>query len=83
MGEPGGLPSMGSHRVGHDWSDLAVAAAVSLRTASVYFLFFGLAEADSNVLKIDLTEEVFIQKDKMLPGLIYANTLELLQSSFH
>ena len=26
-GEPGRLPSMGSHRVGHDWSDLAVAAA--------------------------------------------------------
>jgi len=26
-GEPGGLLSMGSHRVGHDWSDLAVAAA--------------------------------------------------------
>ena len=22
-GEPGGLPSMGLHRVGHDWSDLA------------------------------------------------------------
>ena len=27
MGEPGGLPSMGPHRVGHDWSDLAAAAA--------------------------------------------------------
>ena len=27
-GEPGGLPSMGSHRVGHDWSDLAAAVAV-------------------------------------------------------
>ena len=27
-GEPGGLPSMGSHRVGHDWSDLAAAAAI-------------------------------------------------------
>ena len=26
-GEPGGLPSMGSHRVGQDWSDLAAAAA--------------------------------------------------------
>ena len=26
-GEPGGLPSMGSHRVGHDRSDLAAAAA--------------------------------------------------------
>ena len=25
MGEPGGLPSMGSHGVGHDWSDLAAA----------------------------------------------------------
>ena len=23
VGEPGGLPSLGSHRVGHDWSDLA------------------------------------------------------------
>ena len=28
MGEPGGLPSMGSHRVGHDWSDLAAVAAM-------------------------------------------------------
>ena len=28
-GEPGGLPSMGSHRVGHDGSDLAAAAALS------------------------------------------------------
>ena len=26
-GEPGGLPSMGSHRVGHELSDLAAAAA--------------------------------------------------------
>ena len=29
-GQPGGLPSMGSHRVGHDWSDLAVAPAAFL-----------------------------------------------------
>ena len=27
-GEPGGLPSMGSHRVGHDRSDLAAAAVI-------------------------------------------------------
>ena len=26
-GEPGGLPSMGLHRVGHNWLDLAAAAA--------------------------------------------------------
>ena len=30
MVEPDGLPSMGSHRVGHDWSDLAVAAGTNL-----------------------------------------------------
>ena len=28
-GEPGGLPTMGSHRVRHDWNDLAAAAAES------------------------------------------------------
>ena len=28
-GEPGGLPSMGSHRVGHDLSDLAAAASTN------------------------------------------------------
>ena len=28
-GEPDGLPSMGSHRVRHDWSDLAAAAAAA------------------------------------------------------
>ena len=30
--EPGGLPSMRSHRVGHDWSDLAAAAATKTVT---------------------------------------------------
>ena len=33
-GEPGGLPSIGSHTVGHDWSDLAVAAAVEKQPVS-------------------------------------------------
>ena len=28
-GEPGGLPSMGSHRVRHNWSELAAAAAAT------------------------------------------------------
>ena len=35
--EPGGLPSMGSHRVGHYWSDLAAAAA---RDINIYFLLY-------------------------------------------
>ena len=33
-GEPGGLPSVGLHRVGHDWSNLAVAAG------RLYFMTF-------------------------------------------
>ena len=36
MGEPDGLPSMGSHRVGHDWSNLAAAAAL-LRICQIFF----------------------------------------------
>ena len=43
MGEPGGLPSMGSHRVGHDWSDLAAAAAamcVYIYTLHIYHILF-------------------------------------------
>ena len=35
-GEPGGLPSMGSHRVEHDCSDLAAAAAASKLCLKVY-----------------------------------------------
>ena len=31
-GESGGLPSVGSHRVGHDRSDLAAAAAAEMGT---------------------------------------------------
>ena len=30
MGEPGGLPPMGLHRVRHDWSDFAAAAEINL-----------------------------------------------------
>ena len=39
MGEPGGLPSMGLHRVGDDWSDLAAAAAAlwqKINTEDIY-----------------------------------------------
>ena len=32
-GEPGGLLSMGSHRVGHDWGDLAAAAEYNVMVA--------------------------------------------------
>ena len=37
MGEPGGLPSMGSHRVGHDWGDLA--AVLQSKASFLWCLF--------------------------------------------
>ena len=43
MGKPGGLLSMGSHSVGHDWSDLAAAAAAS-RRYDMNELFFNLGK---------------------------------------
>ena len=39
-GEPGGQPSMGSHRVGHDWSDLAAAAALFSLPSPTFTLLF-------------------------------------------
>ena len=44
MGEPGRLPSMGSHRVGHDWSDLA---AVTLCTLLLFPHTMSILQADS------------------------------------
>ena len=38
MREPGGLPSMGSHRVGHDWSHLAAAAVLFMKEESCHYL---------------------------------------------
>ena len=40
-GEPGGRPSVGSYRVGHDWSDLAAAAAGKVYVTEWHDSFFG------------------------------------------
>ena len=37
MGEPGVLPSRGSHRVRHDWSNLTAAAAAAAAVADPDF----------------------------------------------
>ena len=57
-GEPGGLPSMGLHRVRHDWSDLAAAAA-------------GVAEwrASSLTCLIPLPRETFLRSRSRKPQL--------------
>ena len=45
-GEPGGLPSMGSHRVGHDGSDLAAAAAAHVM---VWMVLEGITLSERNL----------------------------------
>ena len=51
MAEPGGLPSMGLHRFGHNWSDLAAAAAV-------LSIFYSYKKSHRN--KINLREEEIV-----------------------
>ena len=50
-GEPGWLPSMGSHRVGHDWSDSAAAAAVFhyIHIPHLFYPFFIPSSADGHL----------------------------------
>jgi len=56
--KPGGLPSMGSHRVGHDWSDLAAVA---------------VAVADSVLKSRDITlpTKVHLVKATVFPVVMY------------
>ena len=56
MGEPGGLPSMGSHRVGHDLRDLAAAAAYTQHIhrhtcASIFSVFTNTSVQFSSVTR--------------------------------
>ena len=57
-GEPGGLPSMGSHRVGHDWSNLAAAA-----TFPVYRCFTLLANNMTAMIDTEAEIPIFWPPD--------------------
>ena len=48
MGEPGGLPSMGSHRVGQDWSDSPAAAWKYVGKSGLYTWHIFNLKADLN-----------------------------------
>ena len=61
MGEPGGLPSMRSHRVGHDCSNLPAPASTNkvarviinlLTEIKGYFLLFKQIERDASNLGV-------------------------------
>jgi len=51
-GEPGGLPSMGSHIVGHDWSNLAAAAAAYWNLTMAPPLENGVKAASGPVVRV-------------------------------
>ena len=62
-GEPGGLPSLGSHRVGHDWSNLAAtAAAVWLYRFSLRN--FNIRKAITIILHLNKREKILYDKVK-------------------
>ena len=54
MGEPGGLSSMGSHRVRHDWSDLAAATYVRLYVNCISLKIKFKSQTLDVILKIKL-----------------------------
>ena len=54
-GEPGGLPSVGSHRVGHNWCDLAAAAAA----AWAYYILFAFLQNQALFITSFLWENEF------------------------
>ena len=61
-GEPGGLPSMGSHRVEHDWSDLAAAAVQKTMRLFVIKTRYTQVLSHSEVTYLKEGRETFIVK---------------------
>ena len=70
LGEPAGLPSMGLHRVGHHWSDLAAAAAAYLNGLVVFPTLFNFS--------LNLAIRISWPKPQSAPGLVFSDCIELL-----
>ena len=64
-GEPGGLLSMGSRRVGHDRSDLAAAAAATLMAESEEELKSLLVKVKEESEKVGLKLNIQKMKNKL------------------
>jgi len=58
MAEPGGLPSMGSHRVGHDWSDLAAATKYIMLNAGLDELQAGIKVTERNINNLRYADDI-------------------------
>ena len=62
-GEPGGLLSMGSHRVGHDWSDLAAAAEYIIRNAGLEEAQAGIKIAGRNINNLRYADDTTLMAE--------------------
>ena len=62
MAEPGGLPSMGSHGVGHDWSDLAKKISIRTEHDTYYYM---VREKRKSIVN---TDHFTKKKKKVVPG---------------
>ena len=60
------LPSMGSHRVGHNWSDLAAAAAAAYSRHNYKTLLTNsLTKANRNVLKFRSSNKILLHSNEV------------------
>ena len=90
MGEPGGLPSMGSHRVRHDGSDLAAVAASHSQESSPTPQFKSINSSALSLYAAKLLQSCLTLCDPIdgsppgspIPGILQARTLEWVAISF-
>ena len=63
MEEPGRLQSMGSHRVGHDWSDLAAAAEYIMRNAGLDEAQTGIKIPGRNINNLRYADDITLKAE--------------------
>ena len=61
--EPGGLPSVGSYRVRHDCSDLAVAAAAAISLSVHLMMYYIVVQICSSFIHMQNPERFRFLKD--------------------
>ena len=60
--EPGGLPSMGSHRVGHNWSDLTAAVLLKCLVNKILTISKYLLQCKIRPVKASWSKKKFLKK---------------------
>ena len=72
MEEPGGLPSMGLHRIGHDWSDLASKQEYIMQNARLDEAQAGIKIAGRNINSLRYADDTTLmaESEKELMSLL-------------